>query len=388
MIVGKMASKTSVGKLSSVVCLGTYDVSKPRVRILLRGLRENNVNVTECHFDVWGSVKDKTRLRGFFSFITILKNFICAYPYLIFTYLSLPKHDAVLIGYLGLFDILILWPFIKLRRMPLIWDVFIPLYNTVVEDRELLDKCNPLSYILWGMEWLAMTLADRIIIDTKTHGDYLSEAYYCSRAKIGSVLVGVEPDFFQTFHTPISQEGKDESATNVLFYGQFIPLHGIDTIVRAAKLTEKENVQWVLIGKGQEQKRIQQLIDELSVSNLSCIEWVEYAELVTYLCRADIVLGIFGTTDKAQRVIPNKVYQALEAGIPLITADTSAARELLYDCPNIRLIPSGSPGDLAQAILEQDLSKETFAHREQTVLAKIQPIAIGNVLKLQIEDIL
>ena len=47
-----------------VIAWGTYDLGKPRVRILLRGLRENGVEVLECHRDVWQGVEDKSQVAG------------------------------------------------------------------------------------------------------------------------------------------------------------------------------------------------------------------------------------------------------------------------------------------------------------------------------------
>jgi glycosyltransferase involved in cell wall biosynthesis len=162
------------------------------------------------------------------------------------------------------------------------------------------------------------------------------------------VLVGVEPE-----HFPPAMERSPRppgEPLRVLFYGQFIPLHGVETIVRAARLTDADPVHWHLIGTGQEAARIEALIKELEPAHLTWTPWVPYAELIREIHAADVCLGIFGATDKAARVIPNKVFQVLAAGRPLITRDGPAARELLTDAAGATLIPAGDPQALAAAV--------------------------------------
>jgi glycosyltransferase involved in cell wall biosynthesis len=55
-------------------------------------------------------------------------------------------------------------------------------------------------------------------------------------------------------------------------------------------------------------------------------------------------------------VIPNKVFQALACGAPVITSDTEAARELLVDGESAILVPPGDSSALAAAVrrLAQD----------------------------------
>ena len=63
----------------------------------------------------------------------------------------------------------------------------------------------------------------------------------------------------------------------------------------------------------------------------------------------DVCLGIFGTGDKALRVVPNKVYQGAAAGCAVITSDTAPQRRVLGDAAV--LVPPGDAGALAAALL-------------------------------------
>ena len=85
-------------------------------------------------------------------------------------------------------------------------------------------------------------------------------------------------------------------------------------------------------------------------ANVDWIPWVDYEQLPEELHRAGGALGIFGTSEKAQRVIPNKAFQALACGAPLVTADTPGARELLADGESALLVPPGDAEALADAL--------------------------------------
>jgi glycosyltransferase involved in cell wall biosynthesis len=125
--------------------------------------------------------------------------------------------------------------------------------------------------------------------------------------------------------------------------GKLIPLHGIETILEAAQLTPE--LDYRVIGSGQLDSLLQ-----AKPENVEWIPWTEYERLAHELDRAGCALGIFGTSPKAQRVIPNKAYQALACGVPLVTGDTPAARELLVDGENALLVRPGDAAALATAL--------------------------------------
>lgn len=379
--------KRSSNRKPRVVALGTFDKNKPRSRILLRGLRENGVEVIECHQEVWGNVEDKSQIAGLGNKLAILGRWAAAYPRLIWRYARLPRHDAVLVNYLGLFDVLILWPFIRIRGVRMIWDVFISLYNTIVEDRNLIARHNPLAWTLWGLEWLALRIVDVAIIDTEAHAAYLRSTFSRSTRQVRSVFVGAESERFR-IPTSLSRPPID-GRMQVLFYGQFIPLHGIDTVVKAAKLSENEPIDWLLIGKGQEEARIRSLLDDLGPKYLKWVPWVKYEQLIGYLASSHVGLGIFGNSDKASRVIPNKVYQILSANVPLITRDSPAVRELIDPQDPYRLLITPSdPKALVAAVLRlQTLLKEKgWPPDPNPYVDRITPQYCGKQLLDIIED--
>ncbi len=365
----------------SVLFWGTYDKGKPRNRILLKGLQENGVHVRECHIPIWENVEDKSQVRGIGRKVHFFIKLVLAYPVLIYRFLLIPRPDVVVVGYLGHLDVLVLWLFAKIRRVPIVWDAFLSLYDTIVCDRNLLSKNNPMAMLLYCWEWLACRAANRLILDTRAHAEYFSKQYNLPGNKIDVAYVGAEPENFPIGSVKANKK-YDSNDFTVLFYGQFIPLHGIETIIRAARLLAETPIKFVIVGDGQEAEKISNLLKEYPLDNLSWIKWIEYPQLQLKIHQADLCLGIFGRSEKASRVIPNKVFQILHSGKPLITRDSPAIRELLNpDMAGIYLVPAASPDALAEAIqtarkVMQKCPNDNYLHSEIREL--IIPRAVGS----------
>lgn len=337
--------------MTRVVAWGTFDVGKPRVRILLRGLREAGVDVQEIHHDVWSGVEDKTSLDGRGARLRRAVRWLAGYPWLIVRYLRAPRHDAVVVGYLGQLDVLVLWPFARLRRVPIVWDAFISLYDTLVLDRALVPPDGVRARLVRALERLACRAADRVVLDTRAHAQFFVDRLGLDATRADVVWVGAEPEVFPAGR--VADTGESDGRSVVLFYGQFIPLHGIETIVQAARLAEDLPIRWIVIGSGQEADGIANMLAEVPLASLEWVRWVPYRELSDWIARADVGLGIFGRTDKASRVVPNKVYQLLLSGAPVVTRDSVAMRELVGPGrPGVRLVPPGDSVALLAAVRE------------------------------------
>jgi glycosyltransferase involved in cell wall biosynthesis len=359
-----------------VLFLGTYDLSKPRNRILIRGLTEAGAELRQCHEPVWEAVADKSML-GPRERARYLFRVVRSYARLVRRFLAEDRPDVVWIGYLGQLDVLVLGPLARLRGVPVVWDVFISLYDTVVHDRALVPSGGAAAKLLYAWEWLGCRAANLVLMDTRAHAEYLEATYGLAPERVDFVWVGAEPDEFP----PAGDvgEARADRPLEVLFYGQFIALHGIETIIQAARLLEHEDIHFSIIGSGQEAESIRALIAEHPLPKLSWEPWVPYEELIVRIRRADVCLGIFGTSGKASRVIPNKVFQVVSAQRPLVTRDSDAIRELFHgDEAGVWLVPPGDPAALARRLRELEASRSALPRSPHAALGpSVAPLAIG-----------
>jgi glycosyltransferase involved in cell wall biosynthesis len=133
-----------------------------------------------------------------------------------------------------------------------------------------------------------------------------------------------------------------------------MPLHGVETILQAAALLDgKDDLEFRLLGDGPGLKNAKHLANELDLKNVRFLPYVPLKVIAKEIASAKICLGgHFGGSDKANRVIPGKVYQIMAMAKPMIAGDTSANRDLLSHRESALLIPQSNPKALADAILE------------------------------------
>lgn len=356
-----------------VVFWGTYDLSKPRTRILRDGLQEAGVDVIEIHTDIWARFADKSQMSKADLTITLLKNLL-SYPALVFRYMRAPAHDVVVVPYLGQFDVLVLWLFARLKGKPVVWDMFISLYDTVVNDRKMLAKWSPVAAVLKSVEWLGCRAATRVMLDTKAHARYIARLFSLPDGRTDAVPVGAETAEFPRQPPPMPHDGP----TRLLFYGQLIPLHGIEIILQAALSDRGRDHAWRIIGKGQQSVLVERRLADAQAPHISRDEWVPYATLVEEIAQADICLGIFGPSEKAASVVPNKVYQCLSAGRFVITRKSPAMIEAFpAEGRGLGLVPHSDP----QALLDEiDAARaDGFPVMPETSLQYAQPREIGRM---------
>jgi glycosyltransferase involved in cell wall biosynthesis len=319
---------------------GTFEPGFSRNRVVLSLLERAGFEVSVLQRSVWGSQRyglldaPKTRLV-----LRVLR----AYASIVWALLRVPRPDVILVLYPGYFDMPVVSAIARLRRIPVLYDTFISLHDTVVGDRALRKPDSLAGRLTLLVDRVACRAADLILADTPQHADYFASLTGVPRSRFRVLWVGAPEDVFK----PRPKTKADERL--VLFYGTFIPLQGVDTIVRAAKLLESQGIQIRLIGDGQERARIERLMRDLGISNVDVMDAMPLEQLPDQIATATLCLGIFGTTAKAGRVVPNKLFQCLAVGRPVVTADTPAIRSAFAES-DVMLVPPGDPDKLALAV--------------------------------------
>lgn len=321
-----------------VMWLGTYDRAYPRPRVLIAGLRAAGHEVVEHHRPVWDG-RDRTGALRPGPLAASALRFAGAWAGLARAGLRERPVDAVVAGYLAQPDALPAWCVARARRAPLVVDMMISLADTLAGDRAMAGRAAGAA--LAGIDRVTLRLADLVLADTAAGADWLARRFGVDRARIAVVPVGAEPDRFPRRPPP-------QGPPHVLFYGKLAPLHGVATVLEAARRPGVPPVR--LIGDGQLGPWLESELTRERPAGLVWERWVPYERLGDEVGAAAICLGVFGTSDKAARVVPNKVWQAMAAGRPIVTADTPAAREVLEDGVSALLVAPGDAGMLAGAL--------------------------------------
>ncbi len=315
--------------MPAMITLGEHDQEAPRYRNVCKTFEKEGYSVLDCH------AQKQTLLQ---TFHVLRKKFRTIRP----------QADTVLITFPGHYLVLLFWPLTRFPRKKIIFDAFVSLYDSMVLDRKRFSKWNPYAWFLYCIDWLSCHLADEVLIDTQAHKQFFVQAFHLKPEKIRVIYLGTREDLFcpnQEFQIP-------DSRFKILFYGTYIPLQGIQYIIHAAHLLQDHSdIHFTLVGNGQTYKDMRELAANLELTNIEFTDKVPYQELPDLIRNANLCLGIFGTSEKASRVIPHKVYDAIACGIPVLTADTPAIHEVLDSNPLMHLCAAGDAQSIANVIL-------------------------------------
>lgn len=313
--------------MTKALFFGSYDPDYPRNKLTRKAMEQLGFQVVDCN----------DRSSGVLHFTRLVRDFVQKGP----------DCSLVFVPILGHYDLPLIWILTRFFRKKIIFDAFYSLYETYVIDRDQVKPRSISAIRFFIYDWLSTHLADKVIFDTKEHISYFYKTYGVRMNKMFELPVSADSDIFK-YSPP-----KKHKVFTVGFYGSFLPLHGVEIIVESFKYVREKDIKCILWGEGPGVQKIKKLIKKHSLNKKIRLteQKVSYNQLPRYFNKVDLFLGgPFGNSDKAKKVVPAKIAEALCSGVPTIVARTPATSRILNDYEGIIWLDLISAINLAEKI--------------------------------------
>src|SRR3954447_23222631 len=213
-----------------VLFFGTYERNYPRNAQVVSCLRRAGVDVVERHVSVWDGREHKFS-PGLGAALGVGRAERALLRRLAGDF------DTVVVGYPGHFDL----PAAKraARGTPVVFNPLVSLSDTLVSDRGRFAADSRAAKILRAIDRAAFRAADLVVADTAAQAAFFEEL---GVRRTAVCFVGAEERLF----TPGWRQPDDFTC---LFVGKLIPLHGLETILEAARRAPE--LRFRVVGSGQ-----------------------------------------------------------------------------------------------------------------------------------------
>jgi glycosyltransferase involved in cell wall biosynthesis len=279
------------------------------------------------------------RVFGFFSFM--VSSF--------FTGLSIRRVDLVWGTSPPIFQGFTSWLLARIKGCPFLFEVrdLWPAFAIAIGVLR-----NPLLIHLskW-LEHFLYTHADQVIINSPGFLEHVSRN---GAVHVELIPNGADPEMFS-----IAGDGAAFRCENHL-EGKFIILyagaHGMSNdlgvlLQAAARLRNHAEIHLVLIGDGKEKKALQAQAVSLGLKNILFLPPVPKTEMPLVLAASNACVAILKPLDMYKTTYPNKVFDYMAAGRPVLLAIDGVIRTVVEAAEAGVAVPPGDPEAMANSIL-------------------------------------
>jgi len=247
-----------------------------------------------------------------------------------------------------IFQGLTAWALARLKRVPFLFEVR-DLWPAFAIQVGVLRQ--PL--LVRASEWLERFLylrADRIVVNSP---GFIPHVTARGGRNIEMVSNGTDVTMFNP-----NDDGIDFRKAHGL-EGKFVALyagaHGMSNdlgvVLQAAKrLAERPEIAIVLLGDGKDKPALVNLAAEMALQNVNFLPPVPKSGMSEALAAADACIAILKPIPLYGTVYPNKVFDYMAAGRPVILAIDGVIREVIEKAGAGIFTPPGNPAALAEAI--------------------------------------
>jgi len=377
------------------VCyFGTYRAEYSRNQMMIEGLRRAGIEVIECHETLWRGIEDRIQaVKGGWLRPTFLSRVARAYARLLRQYRQVDRYDVLVVGYPGQYDVFLAYFLSRLRRKPLVWDVLNSMYLIAVE-RGLARRHPFTAGLIRFLEHIACRLPDKLILDSAEFVAWFQKTHGVSSRQFRLVPIGADDQIFrQVIQEMGTPQPSGDGIFRVLYYGTYIPNHGIEIIVEAARLLQNDaTIRFELVGDGPEREKAVNLTIGYGLKNIIFTDWLDKTELTLKIASSNICLGTFGATLQAALTNNNKIYEGFAMLKPVISGASPAMPEALKHGEHLYLCERGNPQALAEAIRtlksDPDLCRRLGQNGYRIFYDKFDVNNVGKIFASHLEEVL
>ena len=284
------------------------------------------------------SALHRSFLHRIFSFLSFMvSSFIVG--------LRVKKVDIVWGTSPPIFQSLTAWALARIKRTPFLLEIrdLWPAFAIAVGvlHQPMLIKAS---------EWLERFLyrhADLVVVNSP---GFIQHTQQRGAKKVELVPNGSDTSMFDP--QKIGNSTKDSSREFIALYaGAHGMSNDLGIVLQAAEmLKERADINIVLLGDGKEKPALQNLAQNLELTNLQFLPPVPKNEMPAALAGADACIAILKPIPLYGTVYPNKVFDYMAAGKPVLLAIEGVIREVIEEAGAGIAIPPGDPAALADGI--------------------------------------
>ncbi len=241
------------------------------------------------------------------------------------------------------------WLLARFKRVPFLFEVR-DLWPAFAIAVGVLRNRLLIRLSLW-LEQFLYRRADRVVVNSPGYVEHVRER---GALRVDLIPNGADPLMFN----PASR-GEDFRRTHQLD-GKFVALyagaHGLSNdlgvvLEAAAAARERSEIVFVLVGDGKEKPALIEKARALSLENVRFVSSVPKNEIAEVLAAADACIAILKPLEMYKTTYPNKVFDYMAAGRPVILAIDGVIRGVVERFGCGIAVPPGDARALAEAAI-------------------------------------
>jgi len=209
-------------------------------------------------------------------------------------------------------------------------------------------------------QWLERFLykhADHVVVNSPGYIDHVRER---GAESISMIPNGADETLFESNFSIYREKLGWKGKFVVLYAGAHGISNDLETILDCAEIIEENNtILFAFLGDGKEKQNLINKSKTMQLSNVQFLDPVPKSEIAAYLNAADACLAILKPIDMYKTTYPNKVFDYMAAGKPVILAIDGVIRDVVEKSQCGIFCEPGNPISISKAVVEMHTMKKT-----------------------------